>query len=399
MESFSTSSGLIFSSDRNGFSTQKSIFLEVGWSKEDITLLKEFMPYDVKYVEVGFKYLGCFLKPNCYTKADWIWLEKKVEKRIANWSHRWLSLGGRYTLIKDVLERIPVYWLSVVKIPKGTLNNIRRRVFSFLWTGKKQKEGIHLLSWQKITKPKKDGGWGIKNIYTFGKALAAKNLWRCLMVPGLWHEVILKKYLKKKSVTEWLREGMKNWIGISNIWRALISSLPILTEWLVWNPGNGRDIRIGADPMVGSQHYYKLSGNLITTLKQKGIISLANVEIADVENSFITRWKKVDLLGLVGEQKDEWDKYIKGLIGSGFVLNSDKDSILWSWDTKNGQVNAKQAYEVQLLEMEAEETNCWYKELWNWQVPLKIKLFIFLMLEQRILTWENLVKRGFSGAK
>jgi hypothetical protein len=61
---------------------------------------------------------------------------KKVEKRIANWSHRWLSLGGRYTLIKVVLESIPVYWLSVEKIPKGTLNNIRRRVFSFLWTGK-----------------------------------------------------------------------------------------------------------------------------------------------------------------------------------------------------------------------------------------------------------------------
>jgi hypothetical protein len=81
---------------------------------------------------------------------------------------------------------------------------------------------------------------------------------------------------------------MKNWFGISNIWRALISSLLILTEWLVWKPGNGRDIRIGVDPMVGSQHYYKLSGNLITTLKQKGIISLANVEIEDVENSFIT---------------------------------------------------------------------------------------------------------------
>jgi hypothetical protein len=32
-----------------------------------------------------------------------------------------------------------------------------------------------LISWDKIAKPKKMGGWGIKNIYTFGKALAAKN--------------------------------------------------------------------------------------------------------------------------------------------------------------------------------------------------------------------------------
>jgi len=41
------------------------------------------------------------------------------------------------TLVKFVLENIPVYWLSVEKIPKITVNNIRKRMFSFLWSGKK----------------------------------------------------------------------------------------------------------------------------------------------------------------------------------------------------------------------------------------------------------------------
>jgi hypothetical protein len=50
-----------------------------------------------------------------------MWLEKKFEKRISNWSHRWLTLGGRFTLVKVVLESIHVYWLSLAKIPKGTL--------------------------------------------------------------------------------------------------------------------------------------------------------------------------------------------------------------------------------------------------------------------------------------
>jgi hypothetical protein len=92
---------------------------------------------------------------------------------------------------------------------------------------KKLKEGIHLLSWKKIAKPKKDGGWGIKNIYTFGKAWLQKVFGEVSWYLGLWHEVILKKYLKNKSVIEWLREGKKNWNGISNIWRALTSSLSI----------------------------------------------------------------------------------------------------------------------------------------------------------------------------
>jgi len=46
---------------------------------------------------------------------------------------------GKVTLVKAVLESILMYWLSVAKIPKGILNNIRKTMFSFLWTGKKTK--------------------------------------------------------------------------------------------------------------------------------------------------------------------------------------------------------------------------------------------------------------------
>jgi hypothetical protein len=41
----------------------------------------------------------------------------------------------------------------------------------------------------------------------------------------------------------------------------------------------------------------------------------------------------------------------------------------------------------------------WYTDLWYWQLPLKVKLFMWLLLEQRIITWENLVKRGFLGPR
>jgi hypothetical protein len=121
------------------FSPQKSYFLEAGWKTEDLAMLKELMSFEVKPIDVGFKYLGCFLKLNFYTKALWQWMGKKFEKRISNWSHRWLTLGGRVTLVKVVLESIPVYWISLEKIHKGILNNIGKRMFSFLWTGKKTK--------------------------------------------------------------------------------------------------------------------------------------------------------------------------------------------------------------------------------------------------------------------
>jgi hypothetical protein len=196
------------------FNPQKSVFLEAGWDVEGLTLLKALFPFEVNPIDEGFKYLGFYIKPNCYTRADWNWLEKKIEKRILSWSHRWLSLGGRVILVKVVLEIIYVYWLSLAKIPISVLNSIRRRMFSFLWTGKKVKGRNAFDKLEKACKTKKDWWVGYQKYLYLWESFGGKNLWRCLMMPGLWHEVIMKKYLKKKIVEEWFRQGRKNWNGI-----------------------------------------------------------------------------------------------------------------------------------------------------------------------------------------
>jgi hypothetical protein len=72
----------------------------------------------------GLKYLGFYLKPNDYWKLDWKWLIKKLEKRLQVWSNKWLSRAGRLTLVKSVLEAIPVYWMSIAWIPKGILEKL-----------------------------------------------------------------------------------------------------------------------------------------------------------------------------------------------------------------------------------------------------------------------------------
>jgi hypothetical protein len=62
--------------------------------------------------------------------------------------------------------------------------------------------------------------------------------------------------------------------GMSNCWKSLIDYIPIVTNWLAWNPGNGKEIRLGSDPMIGSHSYYKLSESLVSTLHSKGIFNL-----------------------------------------------------------------------------------------------------------------------------
>jgi hypothetical protein len=39
----------------------------------------------------------------------------------------------------------------------------------------------------------------------------------------------------------------------------------------------------------------------------------------------------------------------------------------------------------------------WGQALWKWDLQLKIKCFIWLVAENKILTWENLIIRGWEG--
>lgn len=51
----------------------------------------------------------------------------------------------RVTLVKVVLEAIPVYWFSMAYIPKSIIDKVSKPWFKFLWEVGKQK-GVPLVS-------------------------------------------------------------------------------------------------------------------------------------------------------------------------------------------------------------------------------------------------------------
>jgi hypothetical protein len=185
----------------------KSIFYHVRFHGETLENLKDIFPYNFEELAKGFRYLGYFLKVDAYKTVDWRWLLSKIEDRIGMWCNRWLSLGGRFTLVKYVLESQLVYWMALAAIPASILEKIRKLIFSFLWSGDEGKTHFHLCSWEVIAKPKLMGGWGIRNIYLFNNALAENSLWRVLVKEGVWNKVIKDKYIPHRSVVTWLRSA------------------------------------------------------------------------------------------------------------------------------------------------------------------------------------------------
>ena len=100
---------------------------------------------------------------------------EKVASRLAGWKKQTLSLAGRVTLTKSVLSSIPVHTMSTISMPVGILEKLDSLARSFVWGS-----GQHLVSWDKICKPKAAGGLGIRVSRDMNKALLAKVGW-CLL--------------------------------------------------------------------------------------------------------------------------------------------------------------------------------------------------------------------------
>ena len=134
LQIFCKASGMMINVD-------KSTLLYSRLDAIEFITVQNIFSFTVDILEYGLKYLGFFLKPCRYFSKYWDWLVVKVEKRIKNWSFRWLSMGGKHILVKTVLEAILVYWMHFW-IPLGIIEKIRILCFKFLWTGYSDSSGL-----------------------------------------------------------------------------------------------------------------------------------------------------------------------------------------------------------------------------------------------------------------
>ena len=64
------------------------------------------------------------------------------------------------------------------------------------------------------------------------------------------------------------------------------------------------------------------------------------------------------------------------------------DKLVWMYNSREGQVTAKLAYQSTISMHISFEVEWWMKWLWKGAIPLKIKLFSWLCMKNKILTWE-----------
>ncbi|KAK3211814.1 hypothetical protein Dsin_016520, partial [Dipteronia sinensis] len=140
-----------------------------------------------KTASILIKYLGLPLGGRPSSVSFWEPMLDKIHARLALWKMRFLLKAGRLVLIKLVLSSLPMYFMSVFKIPISVALAMEKLQRDFFWGVKDEKKGIHWVDWPTLCKSKRNGGLGIGRIQDKGDALLAKWVWRFGIEEGkLW---------------------------------------------------------------------------------------------------------------------------------------------------------------------------------------------------------------------
>jgi hypothetical protein len=129
-----------------------------------------------KLGSLPIKYLGVSLHWKAPSREIWMDLVNKIHICLQIWKGKFLYLGGRVVLLNSILTSIPLYYLSLFKIPSWCLLKIDKIRRSFLWAGvdKGSHRHIVLMRWSIICTPKQYGGLGLLNLKFMNRALLLK---------------------------------------------------------------------------------------------------------------------------------------------------------------------------------------------------------------------------------
>ncbi|GKB71342.1 RNA-directed DNA polymerase, eukaryota [Tanacetum coccineum] len=112
-------------------------------------------------LKTPFTYLGTKVGGNMSRKQAWKEVVDKVLSRLSRWKMKLLSIGGRLTLLKSVLGSMPIFHMSIFKVPSSilkSLESIRSRFFN----GQDPKSNkASWVKWNKVLTPKDKGGLGV----------------------------------------------------------------------------------------------------------------------------------------------------------------------------------------------------------------------------------------------
>jgi hypothetical protein len=209
-------------------------------------------------------------------------------------------------------------------------------------------------------------------------SLLCKWWWKLETGEGLWQEIVRKKYKIKGGIAR-----LKHKPDNSPVWNDLLKVKELYLAGRQFIAGNGSEIDFWRDPWCGA-----------VTLQDKFgcLFEICNEQSGSVADMAGKRWS-FTFRRWLDESAQNQLRQMRNILTS-CALGQQKDKSIWIWEAKR-KFSVKSMY-AHLCSADAEKPN---KNLWKAKIPLKIKIFMWLIQLNAILTKDNLAKRKWQGDK
>ncbi|CAN6374879.1 unnamed protein product [Urochloa humidicola] len=297
-----------------------------------------------------------------------------------------LSWAGKEVLIKAVAQAIPTFVMGCFDITKDMCDQISTMIARYWWSNQDKDNKIHWISWERLLKPKGEGGLGFRDIHIFNMAMLAKQGWRLIHNPeSLCAQVLRAKYYPEGNPLK-ASPGR----NMSYTWRSILSGLEVLKEGLVWRIGDGSKVNVWEDAWLPKEWSRKpitpKGHNLMTMVSELIDPSTGSWDVELVTQTF-------------------WPEDVHDILTIPVHVDLE-DIVAWHYD-KKGQFSVKSAYKAYRNSVRrrsrrgvattsgvlTEEDEIW-KKIWKLGCPGKVKQFLWRFTHNTLAVRRNLERRG-----
>ncbi|GMJ03912.1 hypothetical protein HRI_004060400 [Hibiscus trionum] len=323
---------------------------------------------------LGYQVVDCFEKYlgvpviNRRTKcSDYDFILDKIKSRLSGWAARTLSLAGRITLAKSVIQAIPVYFMQATLLPKTVCLTIEKLIRQFIWGSNASVSKLSLVNWDSLCQPLKHGGLGLRRIHDFNIALIMKVGFSILTNTGsLWIKLLREKYRVFEALPADIHRQ-----NCTPLWRAITQSWDVLKSGIAWSLGSGTLIHPLHDVWISAL------GPLSAYLTQHNA-ELPSISFSDLvaDNG---EWDRDQLMAIFHPD------VIPHILGIKTPrLGDANDQLVWRL-TPRGNFETKSAYGLLTGTLEASPNVLW-RLIWKAPVPQRLHVFLWVLSQNKLMT-------------